>query len=98
MWSRLLYPSRESGPPPINDDERYEAQWWNAIDQQQQWAHGMPEYTSVHLHGDIANMQFLSLVLVRGLHYAANSSGDFADPGSFDITVRSGEFEIRRPL
>lgn len=75
----------------------FETVWFPGTGQQNQEVL-MPIYDRRFLHGDIANMPFFSLILVQGLHYAANASGDFADPASFDITVRSGKFEIRRPL
>lgn len=38
------------------------------------------------------------LQLFSTAHFSPSAGGDFAEPGDFDIIVKSGEFEIRSPL
>ncbi len=75
----------------------FEALWLPGLGQQNQDTL-MPTYDPRFLYGDIANMPYLWLQLHANIHFGPNASGDFPDPGSFDITVQSGEFEIRGPL
>jgi hypothetical protein len=48
--------------------------------------------------GDIANMPVFTLQLFANAHFGPNGTGDFAEPSQFDIAVKPGEFEIRKPL
>lgn len=75
----------------------FESEWLPGTGQQNQDVL-MPIYDPRFLHGDIANIPYAFLHLFANVHFGPNASGDFADPGSFEITEKSGEFEIRSPL
>ncbi len=40
----------------------------------------------------------IELALFANAHFGPDGTGDFPDPGSFDVTEKAGEFEIRSPL
>ncbi len=92
-WGVILYPGVAQ---PVGDPDVWiEPVWAEAWQNQSTWL--MPIYDPRFLYGDIANMEFLSLQLFN-THFGPNASGDFAEPSVFDIIVKPGEFEIRRPL
>ena len=94
-WGVIQYPSVAQ---PVGDPlSFFEALWLSWMGQQAQDTL-MPTYDPRFLYGDIANMPYLALQLFANVHFGPNASSDFADPSAFDITVKSGEFEIRSPL
>ncbi len=47
---------------------------------------------------DTINMQSMNLTLFANAHYGPSATGDFPDPGEFQLTEKIGDFEIRSPL
>ena len=93
-WGVVQYPGLLQ---PVGDPSNWvEPVWFEAWQNLSTWL--MPTLDPRFVGGDISNYPYQSLQLVTGIHFGPNASGDFADPGSFDITVKSGEFEIRSPL
>lgn len=47
---------------------------------------------------ELIDAQYFDLTLFANTHFGPDGTGDFPDPGSFEITEKAGEFEIRTPL
>jgi len=46
----------------------------------------------------LKDAQTIDLALFANIHFGPDGTGDFAEPTSFEVTVKSGRFEVRRPL
>lgn len=93
-WETILYPEREFGP--LGDpSDWFDPAWMVAINQQTWRGHGMPEYSSQYLHGDIANMPFFFLALNNPEHFSANAEGDFEGPASVRILEKPASFVVK---
>lgn len=93
-WGVILYPG--VAQPEGDPSDWVEPVWLEAWQNLSTWL--MPIYDPRLLYGDIANMPYLSLQLHANAHFGPDGTGNVPEPGSFNITVKSGDFEIRRPL
>lgn len=93
-WGVVQYPGliQPVGDPAVWVEPIFFGAWQN------QSLSLQPIHEEQNLSGRTGNMPYLALALFANAHFGPDAAGDFADPGAFDITEKSGEFEIRKPL